>query len=267
MLERAGVVPAETSATAEVVIETRGLQVSASGQSILRDVAFRVVRGEVTCVTGPSGVGKSTLLRCLNRLVDLIPGMNVAGDILFDGRSVYAPDQDPDVLREKIGMLFQQPVIFPGSLRDNVIFAARRLRKATRAEWDARIEAVLTEVGLWGEVASRLDAPAEVLSVGQQQRLCLARCLLVEPDVVLMDEPTSALDPESTDVIERLVCSRRGRQSFVVVTHDLAQARRIADHAVCISLHDGAGTLAPCAEPHPSLNDPACRDIVNPTGR
>ncbi len=242
------------------VLEARGLEVWADGTPILRGVDFAVPRGSVVCVTGPSGVGKSTLLRCLNRLVELVPGLRAKGEIRLEGASIH--DVDADGLRERIGMLFQQPVLFPGSIRDNVLFAARRLRRASKAEWDARVRAVLSEVGLWDEVGRRLGKPASVLSVGQQQRLCLARVLLLEPEVVLMDEPTSALDPESQAVIERLIRSRRDRQSFVVVTHDLAQARRIADAAVCLSLRDGVGELAPCADPHPSLQDPACRDVV-----
>jgi phosphate transport system ATP-binding protein len=254
--------PNAEATLAAPILEAHGLCVSAAGVPILRGVDFAVPRGSVVCVTGPSGVGKSTLLRCLNRLVELVPGLRVTGEISLDGESIHAAD--PDTLRERIGMLFQQPVVFPGSIRDNVLFAARRLRRATKTEWQARVEAVLTEVGLWDEVGQRLAKPASVLSVGQQQRLCLARVLLLEPEVVLMDEPTSALDPESQAVIESLVRARRGRQSFVVVTHDLAQARRIADAAVCLSLRDGAGELVPCADPHPSLQDPACRDVVEP---
>jgi phosphate transport system ATP-binding protein len=242
------------------ILEARGLRVSADGGPILRGVDFVVPRGSVVCVSGPSGAGKSTLLRCLNRLVELVPGLRVEGEVRLDGQSIY--DCDGDALRERIGMLFQQPVVFPGSIRDNVLFAARRLRRASKSEWDARAEAVLGEVGLWEEVGRRLTKPASVLSVGQQQRLCLARVLLLEPELVLMDEPTSALDPESQAVIEALVRARRARQSFVVVTHDLAQARRIADAAVCLSLHEGVGELVPCADAHPSLQDPACRDVV-----
>lgn len=250
--------------SAEPILEARGLGVWADATPILRGVDFSVPRGSVVCVTGPSGVGKSTLLRCLNRLIELVPGLRSEGEIRLAGTSVHGVDAD--TLRERIGMLFQQPVIFPGSIRDNVLFAARRLRKASKAEWDERVRSVLCEVGLWDEVGKRLAAPASVLSVGQQQRLCLARLLLLEPEVVLMDEPTSALDPESQSVIEALVRARRDRQSFIVVTHDLAQARRIADAAVCLSLRDGVGELVPCVEPHPSLQDPACRDVVAADG-
>ncbi len=252
--------PASRSRLEAPILEARGLEVRADGAPILRNVNFVVPRGSVVCVTGPSGVGKSTLLRCLNRLVELVPGLRAQGEIRLEGASIH--DVDADALRERIGMLFQQPVIFPGSIRDNVLFAARRLRKASKAEWDERVHAVLVEVGLWSEVGRRLAEPAHVLSVGQQQRLCLARVLLLEPEIVLMDEPTSALDPESQAVIEALIRARRDRQSFVVVTHDLAQARRIADAAVCLSLRDGVGELVPCADPHPSLQDPACRDVV-----
>lgn len=264
MPDRAPFVPeaseaAQPQARRGIVLETRDLWVWHGSQALLREVTVPFAAGAVTCVTGPSGAGKSTLLRALNRLLDLDPGLRVEGQVLLEGEPVYAPGVDVDRLRTRVGMLFQQPVVFPGSIRDNVLFAARRLRSLARRHWDERVHQVLAEVGLWEEVRGRLAQPAASLSVGQQQRLCLARSLILEPRVLLLDEPTSALDAGSREAIEALILRRRGRQSFVVVTHDLAQARRLADRALCVTRHEGSGVVQPCSHTHPELDDPACR--------
>lgn len=231
----------------EAVLETRGLTVTAGGRPLLRAVDLAVRRGEVLGLLGPSGAGKTTFLRSLNRLTDLIPGLAVAGEVRFEGRSIHAPGVDVDALRLRVGMIFQQPVTFPGSILQNVLFGLRRVGRAPRREWPDRAEQALRQVALWEEVAHRLHERAAGLSVGQQQRLCLARALAVEPEVLLLDEPTSALDPRSTELIEELVRGLRGLRTVVLVTHNLGQAERVADRIACFELRDGAGELATCA--------------------
>jgi phosphate transport system ATP-binding protein len=236
----------------EPLIETRKLTVSAGGRTLLRAVDLAVARGEVLGLIGPSGAGKTNFLRSLNRLTDLIPGLAVAGEILFEGRPIHRPGVDVDALRLRVGMIFQQPVLFPGSILQNVLFGLRRVGRLPRAAWAGRAEQVLRQVALWDEVSHRLHEPAAGLSVGQQQRLCLARALAVEPEVLLLDEPTSALDPRSTELIEALVATLRGERTVVLVTHNLAQAERMADRIACFAVRDGAGELAGCT---------ACRDF------
>ena len=248
-------------------LETRGLSVSAGARTILSGVDLAVERGEVLCLLGPSGIGKSTLLKCLNRLIDLEPGLTVRGDVLLDGVPIYRRGVDPDRLRGRVGMLFQQPVIFPASILDNVAFGLRhgvvRLPRRRRRE---RAEQALREVGLWREVQGRLGEPAATLSVGQQQRLCLARALALDPAVLLMDEPTSALDRRSARTIEELVSALKGERTIVLVTHDPEQARRVADRAACVAPAGrraeggddgadagGAATVSACA---------ACDDLL-----
>jgi len=228
---------------AETVLEARGLTVRTRTRTLLGGVDLAVPERRVFAVIGPSGAGKSTLLRCLNRLVDLTPALAVSGDVLFHGRSIYGPGVDPDALRSAIGILFQQPVVFPGSIRHNVLFGARRLARRSRRAWDEKVEEVLGRVALWGEVADRLGEEAASLSVGQQQRLCLARALATEPEVLLMDEPTSALDPRSTEAIEGLIRQLRGEKTVVLVSHDMGQVRRVADFVACVAFRDGVGEV------------------------
>ncbi len=207
-------------------------------------VSWSVDRGGIAALVGPSGVGKSTLLRCLNRMTDLTPGLRVAGGILLNGLDVRAPGTDPDRLRERVGMVFQQPVIFPGSVRDNVVFGVRRLRRLSRRQLEEVAERALREAELWDQVRDRLRSPAHVLSVGQQQRLCLARAVAGDPGVLLMDEPTSALDPQSTAAIEQWMLAQKGRRTVVLVTHAIAQARRVADRVGVMLPGDRGGRIA-----------------------
>jgi phosphate transport system ATP-binding protein len=211
---------------------------------------------------GPSGAGKSTLLRCLNRLNDLIPGLKVSGDVTLHGRSIHAPGTDVNALRAKVGMLFQQPVVFPASVAENVLFGAKRLRSLSRSDRVELIESALTEAALWDEMKDRLKTPALALSVGQQQRLCLARTLAVQPEVILMDEPTSALDPKSTQAIEELILRLKARHTIIIVTHNVAQARRITDWIACICQRDGAGQIVESACCDAVLSNPQCREVV-----
>jgi phosphate transport system ATP-binding protein len=244
------------------LLEVRSLGVSAGTRPLLRDVSFTVAPGQVFGLIGPSGAGKSTLLRCLNRLNDLIPGLKVNGDVTLHGTSIYAPGMDVNALRAKVGMLFQQPVVFPASIAENVLFGAKRLRSLSQSERAELIESALTEAALWGEVKDRLKAPALALSVGQQQRLCLARTLAVQSEVILMDEPTSALDPKSTQAIEELILRLKPRHTIVIVTHNVAQARRITDWIACICQRDGAGEIVESACCDAVLSNPQCREVI-----
>lgn len=234
------------SATAPV-LNTRALSVTAGRRLLLREIDLRIDAGSICALLGPSGVGKTTLLKCFNRLIDLTPGLSLEGDVRIGGRSVLGREVDIDQLRSRVGMLFQQPVVFPRSIYENVLFGLRRVRRAVpKREWPGRVEAVLRQVSLWDEVADRLSSAAAELSVGQQQRLCLARTLVLEPEVLLMDEPTSALDPASTAAIEQLVLSLAGRTTVLWVTHDPEQARRIAGCIVRMESRDGAGCVGAC---------------------
>jgi phosphate transport system ATP-binding protein len=235
---------ADPAVSAVPALVTEGLGVRAGRRWLIRDVDLTVPVGSVTCLVGPSGVGKSTLLRTLNRLIDLTPGLAVEGRVWVEGEPVYRRGIDVDALRAKVGMLFQQPAVFPASIRDNVLFGARRVLRPARRERAALVERSLREAALWDEVADRLDRPGTELSVGQQQRLCLARALALDPAVLLMDEPTSALDPAATAAVEELVASFAGRRTVVLVTHDPAQAGRLADTVVRLATRDGAGRVA-----------------------
>jgi phosphate transport system ATP-binding protein len=238
-------------ASFEPVLEARQLSVTVAGRLLLRAVDLRIEPLRVLGILGASGSGKTTLLRCLNRLVDLTPGLAVSGDILLHGRSIRGREVDVDALRTRVGMLFQQPVVFPGSIAENVMFGVRHTRRPPRRVWPERIEAALREAALWEEVRHRLREPAASLSAGQQQRLCLARVLAAEPEVLLLDEPTSALDAGATAAIEDLILRLRERHTLVLVTHSLRQARRVADSLAYVAVRDGAGEViesGPCQQ-------------------
>ncbi|WP_345148904.1 phosphate ABC transporter ATP-binding protein PstB, partial [Gluconacetobacter asukensis] len=183
----------------------------------------------VTGMIGPSGCGKSTLLRVLNRMYDLYPGQRATGEVLFDGRNILSSDLDLNVLRARVGMVFQKPTPFPMSIYENIAFGVRLHERLSRSEMDERVEDVLRRVALWGEVKDRLGASAAALSGGQQQRLCIARTIATRPEVILLDEPTSALDPISTARIEELLDELKGEFTIAIVTHNMQQAARCAD--------------------------------------
>jgi phosphate transport system ATP-binding protein len=184
----------------------------------------------VTALIGPSGCGKSTFLRCLNRMNDTIAGTRVEGQILLDSQNIYSPDVDVVELRQRVGMVFQKPNPFPQSIYDNVAFGPRVLGiRASKAEMDATIEKSLVDAALWDDVKDNLDQDALSLSLGQQQRLCIARVLAVEPEVILMDESTSALDPIATLKIEELIAELKQKYTIVIVTHNMQQAARVSD--------------------------------------
>ena len=244
------------------VLEVRDLGVSAGKRPILRGVNLAIQPRQVYGLIGPSGAGKSTLLKCLNRLIELSPGLRVTGDVRLDGRSIYGRHVDPDDLRARIGMLFQQPTVFPKSIYANAIFGLRRLGLAKRRDWPTVAEAALREAALWDEVKDRLREPATKLSVGQQQRLCLARTLACDPEVVLMDEPTSALDPRSTREVEELIVRLKARRTIVLVTHNVSQARRVCDWLACVCVSDGVGGVAETACCDLMLDNPQCQAVV-----
>ncbi len=195
----------------------------------LKGVNLKVLGKQVTALIGPSGCGKSTLLRVLNRMYDMYPGERVTGEVQLDGRDILGPNVDLNLLRSRIGMVFQEPTTFPMSIYDNVAFGAQVLEKLSHKGMDERVEASLTRAALWTEVKERLSAPGNSLSGGQQQRLCIARALAARPEVILFDEPTSALDPISTQKIEALIGELKRDFTILIVTHNMEQARRCAD--------------------------------------
>ncbi len=211
----------------EKVFELESLSVSYAGVPAVKEVSMDIYKNEVTALIGPSGCGKSTLIRCLNRMNDLVPTAEVTGRLLYHGEDLYGPKVDPVQVRKLIGMVFQKPNPFPKSIYENVAFGPRIL--GMKGDMDEIVEKALRGAALWDEVKDRLDSNAFGMSGGQQQRLCIARCIAVEPDVILMDEPCSALDPISTGKIEDLMMELKREFSIVIVTHNMQQAARVSD--------------------------------------
>ena len=225
------------------LLSARDVAVSYAGRDAVRGVTLSIHRGCITAIMGPSGCGKSSFLATLNRMTDLVEGCHVRGGIDLQGQDIHAPEVDVIALRRRIGMIFQRPNPFPLSISENLCFPLRQHGLGNRRECADRAEQALRQVGLWDEVADRLRAPALALSGGQQQRLCLARALALDPEVMLLDEPCSALDPVASGVVEDLIASLRGRYTIVIVTHNVAQARRIADDVAMFWTVDGVGAL------------------------
>ena len=211
----------------EAIFGLHDVQVSYGPKPAVRGVTFDIGKNEIIALIGPSGCGKSTLIRCLNRMNDLIPGARVEGRIEFHGQDLYGPDVDAVEVRKRIGMVFQKPNPFPKSIYDNIAFGPRVL--GMKGDMDEIVERALLQGALWDEVKDRLKTNAFGMSGGQQQRLCIARCLAVNPDVILMDEPCSALDPISTGKIEDLMMELKQEYSIVIVTHNMQQAARVSD--------------------------------------
>jgi phosphate transport system ATP-binding protein len=210
-----------------VELEARNLSVFYDETAALRNVSVKVPDRKVVAFIGPSGCGKSTLLRCFNRMNDLIPGVRVEGEVLFQGQNLNQAGVDAVDVRRRIGMVFQKPNPFPKSIYDNIAFGPRI--NGFRGEMEGLVERSLRQAALWDEVKDRLDASALTLSGGQQQRLCIARALAVEPEVLLMDEPASALDPIATQKIEELIYQLKQDYTVVIVTHNMQQAARVSD--------------------------------------
>jgi phosphate transport system ATP-binding protein len=254
---------ADLQGRSSAIIETCRLTVTASNRVILRNVTLSIQPQQVFGIIGPSGAGKSTLLKCLNRLIDLTPNLHVDGHVLLNGHSIYHNGTNVDALRARIGILFQQPVVFPKSIRQNVVFGVRHLRRLKTRQLAELAEQSLREAALWEEVKDRLDESALLLSVGQQQRLCLARTLAVGSEVILMDEPTSALDPRSSEAIEELILGLKERHTIILVTHNVAQAQRVTDWLACVCVRDGAGEVVESACCETMLNNPQCRLVID----
>ena len=209
------------------ILSAEGLSVSFGKRTALADISVEVPRGRIVSVIGPSGCGKTTLLRCFNRMNELVAGARTTGVVRFEGLDLYGEEVDPVQVRRRIGMVFQRATPFPKSVFDNVAFGPRA--GGFGGDLHGLVQEVLEATGLWTEVAGDLDAPATELSAGQQQRLCIARTLAVKPGVLLMDEPTSALDPTATARIESLVDSLREEYTILIATHNLQQAARLSD--------------------------------------
>jgi phosphate transport system ATP-binding protein len=195
----------------------------------LNDLNIPIRARQITALIGPSGCGKSTFLRCLNRMNDTIPGTRAEGKVLLDNENIYASDVDVVALRQRIGMVFQRPNPFPQSIYDNVAFGPRILGMAKYISLDQTVQRSLEDTGLWGELRHRLKDPAQALNPGQQQRLCIARAIAVQPEVILMDEPCSALDPVATLRVEDLMGQLAANYTIVIVTHNMQQAARASD--------------------------------------
>ncbi|TPW36246.1 phosphate ABC transporter ATP-binding protein PstB [Oecophyllibacter saccharovorans] len=213
----------------DIALKVRDLNFYYGQHHALHDISMDYPARRVTAMIGPSGCGKSTLLRVFNRIYDLYPGQRATGEVMFDGCNILDRDINLDVLRARVGMVFQKPTPFPMSIYDNIAFGVKLHERLSRAEMDARVEDVLTRVALWNEVRDRLNAPATGLSGGQQQRLCIARSIATRPEVLLLDEPTSALDPISTARIEELLDELKHDFTIAIVTHNMQQAARCAD--------------------------------------
>jgi phosphate transport system ATP-binding protein len=195
----------------------------------LKDISLRLYRNKVTAFIGPSGCGKSTLLRILNRIYDLYPKQRAEGEVLLDGEDILDEKQDANLLRARIGMVFQKPTPFPMTIYENIAFGIRLYERLPRGQLDQRVEDALRRAALWEEVKDKLNANGLSLSGGQQQRLCIARTVAVKPEVILLDEPCSALDPISTAKIEELIDELKEDYTIVIVTHNMQQAARVSD--------------------------------------
>jgi phosphate transport system ATP-binding protein len=202
----------------------------------LKDIALSLRENEVTAFIGPSGCGKSTLLRVLNRIYELYPNQRAEGTVLLDGEDILDPKQDGNVLRARIGMVFQKPTPFPMSIYENIAFGVRLYEHLPRLEMDERVEHALRGAALWNEVKDKLHASGTSLSGGQQQRLCIARTVAVKPEVILFDEPCSALDPISTSKIEELIDELSSSYTIAIVTHNMQQAARVSQHTAFMYL-------------------------------
>jgi phosphate transport system ATP-binding protein len=202
----------------------------------LKSVSLPLYTNKATAFIGPSGCGKSTLLRVLNRMYDLYPNQRAEGEVFLDGVNILRPEQDLNLLRARVGMVFQKPTPFPMSIHDNIAFAIKLYQKVPKAELNDRVETALKRAALWGEVKDQLNGSGLSLSGGQQQRLCIARTVAIQPEVILLDEPCSALDPISTAKIEETIDELKEIYTIAIVTHNMQQAARVSDHTAFMYL-------------------------------
>ncbi len=212
-----------------VKISVRGLDFYYGGFHALHSISIDIYRNQVTAFIGPSGCGKSTFIRCFNRIYELYPNQKATGEIIMDGRNILSPKEDLNLLRARVGMVFQKPTPFPMSVYDNIAFGVRLYERLSRSEMDERVEWALRKAALWDEVKDKLRQVGTALSGGQQQRLCIARAIAVRPEVLLLDEPCSALDPISTAKVEELIAELVADYTIVIVTHNMQQAARVSD--------------------------------------
>ncbi|MDR3578027.1 MAG: phosphate ABC transporter ATP-binding protein [Anaerolineaceae bacterium] len=213
-------------------LEIKQLFAGYNGNKVLKGIDLNVHPGKVTALIGPSGCGKTTLLRCINRMSELTKNCSVKGQILLDGEDIF--QMDPMLLRRKVGMVFQKPNPFPMSVRENILFGIKAAK--LKVDQPAVIESSLTKAAIWDELKDRLDDNAFGLSVGQQQRVCIARSLAISPKFILMDEPAASLDPSSAAKVETSIVALKGDYTVVIVTHNMQQARRVSDYAVFMYL-------------------------------
>jgi phosphate transport system ATP-binding protein len=202
----------------------------------LKSISLSLYAHKATAFIGPSGCGKSTLLRVLNRMYDLYPNQRAEGEVILDGMNILRPEQDLNLLRARVGMVFQKPTPFPMSIHDNVAFGIKLYQRLPKAELRDRVEAALMQAALWGEVKDKLHASGLSLSGGQQQRLCIARTVALQPEVILLDEPCSALDPISTAKIEETIDELKENYTIAIVTHNMQQAARVSEHTAFMYL-------------------------------
>jgi len=223
-------------ATKETILEVRNLNFFYGAFQGLKNINLDIEKNTVSAFIGPSGCGKSTLLRALNRMYDLYPGQRAEGEINFDGENILHPKQDLNLLRSRIGMVFQKPTPFPMSIYDNIAFGVKLYENLSRSDMDDRVEWALQKAAIWDEVKNKLNQSGLSLSGGQQQRLCIARGIAVKPSILLLDEPTSALDPISTGKVEELVHTLKSEYTVVMVTHNMQQAARVSDYTAYMYL-------------------------------
>ncbi|WP_414691321.1 phosphate ABC transporter ATP-binding protein PstB [Noviherbaspirillum sp.] len=224
------------TAADNITLDISNLNFFYGGFQGLKNINMHIYDRKVTAFIGPSGCGKSTLLRTFNRMFDLYPGQRAEGKIMYDGRNVLDAEQDVNMLRAKIGMVFQKPTPFPMSVYENIAFGVRLYENLSKGEMDERVEAALRKAAIWEEVKDKLNKSGLSLSGGQQQRLCIARGIAVKPDVLLLDEPTSALDPISTVKIEELIHELKHDYTIAIVTHNMQQAARCSDYTAYMYL-------------------------------
>ena len=241
------------------LIKVRGLDLFYGEKQALKDINIEVFDKEVLALIGPSGCGKSTFLRTLNRMNDLIDDCRISGSIVFDDQEITGKKVDVNLLRKRIGMVFQRPNPFPSSIYDNIAFAPRLFGVRKKEELSQIVENSLKKASIWDEVKDRLKEPALSLSGGQQQRLCIARALSADPEILLMDEPTSALDPISTAKIEELIASLKKEMSIVIVTHNMQQATRVADRTAFFLM----GELIECNDTESLFSLPQDKRTLN----
>ncbi len=223
-------------------LKVKNLSVLSGKEQIVKNISFSLNENEIVALVGPSGAGKSTILRSLNRLADKESGLKVEGEVLYDGKNIFT-SYSLNELRRKIGLVFQKPCVFPGSIYKNVLFGIRHHKSLKKSEADDLVESMLKKSHLWREVKDRIYKSANILSLGQKQRLAFARTLATDPDILLLDEPTSSLDPYSTHEIEQVLLELKQNKSILLVTHLLQQGKRISDRVLFISSSNGPGEI------------------------